>query len=287
MMLVHSLQAAGTAVATRVMSSDWLCYGVSPVVAGALGIILPYCLVHILTVIGVLNEANAINYGTKETRAEALKDMHVKIPHMTQLSASLWTSLGPSAIVNGLLSYKLFPYLFPAIASLPVVPGWETFLKQFLLMQLVGDLGLYLGHRVQHESEFLWKHCHSLHHSIGTPSAASTAYIHPVDMTLQTALPMMIAAVVVQAHPLSFLVYVVLRVGESTINHCGHDSWIINLITLKILPFRASVQHHDEHHHFSNYARNAKNYGENFVIWDWAFGTLRPAVLSATAKKVK
>ena len=32
--------------------------------------------------------------------------------------------------------------------------------------------------------------------------------------------------------------------------------------------------HHDYHHRFSNYGRNAKNYGEGFWFWDWAFGTL-------------
>jgi len=284
--MLESVQMAGTAFATQIMASELLCYGVAPVVAGALGIILPYLLVEILKRIGVLNASNAIEYGTKETREVALKTMWSKISHMTQLSATLWTSLGPSAIANGFLSYKLFPYIFPALESLPVVPGWETFLKQFLLMQLVGDLGLYIGHRVQHESEFLWKHCHSLHHSIGTPSVASTAYIHPVDMTLQTALPMMIAAVLVRAHPISFIVYILVRVGESSLNHCGHDSWVLNALTLKLLPFRASVRHHDEHHRYSNYARNAKNYGENFVIWDWLFGSLRQSTsASASAKK--
>jgi len=268
------------------MSSEWLCYGVAPVAAGALGIILPYFLVELLTATGILNASNAIEYGTEESREEALQNTYAKISHATQLSASLWTSLGPSAIANGFISYKLFPYLFPALESLPAVPGWAVLTRQFLLMQLVGDLGLYLGHRVQHESEFLWRHCHSLHHSIRTPSVASTAYIHPVDMTLQTALPMMVAAVAVQAHPISFLIYVLLRVGESSLNHCGHDSWVLNLLTLKGLPGRASVQHHDEHHHYSNYARNAKNYGENFVIWDWIFGTLRPS-MSASAKNAK
>ena len=31
---------------------------------------------------------------------------------------------------------------------------------------------------------------------------------------------------------------------------------------------------HDAHHKYSNYAENAKNFGENFLLWDWAFGTL-------------
>ena len=77
--MIYSVQAAFTAVATIAMSSDWLCYGVSPVVAGALGFILASFLVYILAAIGVLNKANAIDYCTKETREEALKNMHAKM----------------------------------------------------------------------------------------------------------------------------------------------------------------------------------------------------------------
>ena len=47
-----------------------------------------------------------------------------------------------------------------------------------------------------------------------------------------------------------------------------------NLLFLKFLPFRAGVAVHDAHHRYSNYPKNAKNFGENFWLWDWAFGTL-------------
>lgn len=45
-------------------------------------------------------------------------------------------------------------------------------------------------------------------------------------------------------------------------------------MTLKVLPFRAPIAFHDAHHKFSNHPRNARNYGEAFWLWDWAFGTL-------------
>ena len=35
-----------------------------------------------------------------------------------------------------------------------------------------------------------------------------------------------------------------------------------------------SARSHDLHHYYSNYGTNSKNYGENFWLWDWAFGTL-------------
>jgi sterol desaturase/sphingolipid hydroxylase (fatty acid hydroxylase superfamily) len=52
------------------------------------------------------------------------------------------------------------------------------------------------------------------------------------------------------------------------------DCFALDLLTLKFIPGRAKVKHHDRHHKFSNYEKNAKNFGENFWIWDWMFGTL-------------
>ena len=48
---------------------------------------------------------------------------------------------------------------------------------------------------------------------------------------------------------------------------------VVDLLTLKILPLRARIAHHDYHHKFSCHAGSAKNYGEAFWIWDWVFGT--------------
>jgi sterol desaturase/sphingolipid hydroxylase (fatty acid hydroxylase superfamily) len=63
------------------------------------------------------------------------------------------------------------------------------------------------------------------------------------------------------------------RVGENVLNHCGLDSPILTLLSLKFLPLRASPAFHDYHHRHSNYAGHAKNYAENFVVWDILFGT--------------
>ncbi len=263
-----------------ILSSPFLAYGVAPLAAGALGIILPALIVKIFEMIGVLNESNMIQYGSKTTRSAAQKTLEGKISYRTQFLTTLFTAIGPSAVINAIISWKLFPYVFPDLLTLPTFPDIRTFSFEFCTQQLLGDLFLYCGHRIQHESEFLWENFHSIHHKIDTPSVSSTAYIHFVDMTLQTAFPMMIASMIVQAHPVSFVIYVLTRVGENTFNHCGYDNWLINLLTLKFLPGKAGVKHHDEHHHFSNYSRNAKNYAESFIIWDWLFGTLRPSTIS-------
>ena len=128
--------------------------------------------------------------------------------------------------------------------------------------------------QVQHESEYLWKNYHSFHHSIGTPSPVSTLYIDEVDATLQGSLPIMFACLIIRPHPVTYSIFAGLRVAENVINHTGLDSSLMNILTLKCLPLRASIAHHDAHHRFSNYSRNAKNYAESFWVFDWMFGTL-------------
>jgi sterol desaturase/sphingolipid hydroxylase (fatty acid hydroxylase superfamily) len=263
-----------TAIATWLMSSQWLAYGAGPVLAAFLGFIVPYIFVCVLEATGLIKDEHAIDY-SKKRRKVALHELELKISIKAQLRASIWTTLGPGALSNGFLSALVLPHLFPALSSLHALPDLHTFIRQFCVMQLVGDLGLYAGHRLQHENEFLWKHYHSVHHSIDTPCVSSTAYIDAIDMTLQTALPMMLAAVASQAHPVSFLIYIFARVGENALNHCGYDHWLINFVSLKWLPGKASVRHHDQHHKYSNYGPNAKNYAENYIFWDWLFGTLR------------
>jgi sterol desaturase/sphingolipid hydroxylase (fatty acid hydroxylase superfamily) len=118
-------------------------------------------------------------------------------------------------------------------------------------------------------------------YSVGTPSPISTLYIDGMDATLQGTLPLLVAAIVARAHPVSFWCYCCLRVAENVLNHCGLESQLLTLLSFKFLPGRAAPAFHDYHHRFSNYSGNAKNFGENFVLWDHAFGT---AAAAATRK---
>ena len=84
----------------------------------------------------------------------------------------------------------------------------------------------------------------------------------------------MFACLLIRPHPVTYWVFTMLRIAENVVNHSGLDCTLLNVVTLKCLPLRAAVAHHDAHHRFSNYSRNAKNYGEAFWVWDWLFGTL-------------
>ncbi|CAK9095285.1 unnamed protein product [Durusdinium trenchii] len=209
--------------------------------------------------------------GYEKPREEALKATEEKISFWKQLRVACWTMLGPTALCNVCLTALAFPRLVATGKSFPLLPGFKDFLLRFLAMELLGDFFLYVGHRILHE--YLWDY-HKYHHLIDTPTAVSTACIDGLDATVQAGIPTMGAAVLMQPHPLTFCAYAYARVAENVLNHCGMEHWLLNLVFLKFLPGRAGVANHDAHHRYSNYAKNAKNFGENFWLWDWAFGTL-------------
>lgn len=101
-------------------------------------------------------------------------------------------------------------------------------------------------------------------------------YIHRLDATLQGGIPMALAAVILRPAPAILYLSFAARVAENAFNHSGIDHWLVDLVCLKTLPFRVSASWHDAHHKFCNHPRNARNYAESWVIWDWVFGTVQP-----------
>jgi len=209
----------------------------------------------------------------KESRRDSIAKTQLVLSYGRQFREAAWNMLGPTAVINSLLLSYILQYFVQERSTYSLTVN--EFGLHFILLQLIGDLGLYWGHRIQHEVEFLWVHCHSYHHQIRTPTAISTVCIDQIDATLQAGIPMLVAIALVRPHHLTMYAYIAARLFENVVNHSGINSVLFDIITLKVLPFRASIKHHDDHHRYSNYARNAKNYGENFVIWDRMFGTSR------------
>jgi sterol desaturase/sphingolipid hydroxylase (fatty acid hydroxylase superfamily) len=255
------------------LENKWLCWGVGPILAANVGFFVTCVLLELLA--PSLGQSQFITYSKDKSRDKFLAATQSRVSFMTQLKFCFWTMLGPTALFNGVVSAFIGDYLFPFKAGGTVVPPVTIMLLQVFLLLLIGDFGLYWGHRIQHSVPFLWKHCHSLHHTLDTPSPVSTLYIDGFDAFLQAALPILVSSLVVRPHPVSYYVYIALRLCDNAVNHCGLEPHpIIDLFTLKFLPFRASVGHHDSHHKYSGYTGAAKNYAEYFWIWDYMFGTL-------------
>lgn len=245
----------------------WLCWGLGPYIAVNLGYFGTSALLEGLIWSGTVKHG-FIEYG-EDSREEALSKQ--TLPFWTQLRVATWNIMGPMALFNVAVTAVTLPRLIRSGADAALLPTSRRFLEHFVAMELIGDFFLYVGHRILHE--WLWDY-HKFHHSISTPTPVSTACIDPLDATVQAGLPRLAAAVMTQPHPLTFCAYLMASVAENVLNHSGLDHWFTNLLFLKMLPFRASVAVHDAHHKYSNYPKNAKNFGENFWLWDWAFGSL-------------
>jgi sterol desaturase/sphingolipid hydroxylase (fatty acid hydroxylase superfamily) len=182
--------------------------------------------------------------------------------------------LGPSGLLSGMVIYFVAFVIGQLEAPTTLLPkSAPAALLQFAIMELAGDFLLYCGHRIQHDNEYLYKISHSFHHTLETPTPLGTGYVKTLDGVLQHALPVAILMVVVRPHPLTLYIYICSRISESVWNHSGIDHEVVDLITFKFLPFRAPIAHHDAHHKYSSYSKNAKNFGEAFWIWDYVFGT--------------
>ena len=257
------------------LTHPWLCWGILPIIAANIGYWIPALLLEALLCSRWAQSSRLIQRG-ESGRHNASQEERLTVASLKrQYSQAFWVLLGPTALLNGALSAVIMPILCGTPQS--TLPSLGEFLLHFVLLQLIGDFGLYVGHRIQHEVPFLWRNFHALHHSFKTPTPATTLYIDSTDATLQAGLPIVLAAACVRPHPLTGNVYILLRIAENVCNHSGLDDGLVDLITLKFLPGRARIMHHDLHHRFGGTQKdgaNAKNYGENFYLWDWAFGTL-------------
>lgn len=269
-------------------SSEWICWGIGPALAAPVTVLGCAFALEWLTDLPWAQQY-LIVYGDSESREENRRKTHEKVPWRTQLFGTMATVMGPANIVMTVLNRCSLGNLY-GVPEDPL-PAISAFAFDFVMMSLVGDFFLYWGHRVQHEVKFLWDNFHSYHHSVGTPSPISVAYINQVDATLQAAIPLFMCALIVGPHPVTYLLYAMFHLSNNVVNHSGMHAPLLNLITLKFLPFRVDNRHHDSHHRFSNYwngtGSKAKNHGEMYWIWDWAFGTLSDTKKLARHQKIR
>jgi sterol desaturase/sphingolipid hydroxylase (fatty acid hydroxylase superfamily) len=226
-----------------------------------------------LCLLSGLFDNSLITYSKTKSRSECIQATRDRISVFSQLKGCLWVLSGPTMVVSMLINVFVMDYLCPAsVRTASNWPSMGAFICQVVLMLIIGDFSLYWGHRIQHMNEFLWKSCHWYHHQLDTPTPISTVYINKTDATLQGGLPLLIASFFIRPHPYVVYAFMAIRLADNAVNHCGMDSVLINTLFLKCLPFRGSVGHHDSHHKYSNYTKNAKNFGEYFDIWDKIFG---------------
>ena len=144
------------------------------------------------------------------------------------------------------------------------LPAWYVIVGQLVFFILLDDFLFYWMHRGLHESRWIFKKVHSVHHRIMTPWAITGHYMHPLEFIAIT-LCMLIGPLLVGAHVVTLYIWIVWRQWEAAEGHAGYD---FPISPTRLIPFSDGATHHDFHH-----AKIKGNYAGFFPWADRAFGT--------------
>ena len=126
----------------------------------------------------------------------------------------------------------------------------------------------YWMHRLQHESQFLWK-LHAYHHQVTDLKALNTYVSHPIDYALRNVLVYLIVGIVGFA-PITIVISAALTFIGGAVQHCGADlkGGILNygLVTPEVHRWHHSAKVPEGYGYSCNYA-------VDFTVWDMLFGT--------------
>lgn len=139
------------------------------------------------------------------------------------------------------------------------LPLWAQILCGFLLL----ELGVYAWHRTMHNTPFLWRWFHQLHHSAERVDIWGAFYFHPFDMLGWALIGSLMLVLGFGITAEAAIVVNVVATFCSMFQHAniGTPRWLGYLITR---PESHSLHHERDVH--------ARNYGD-IPIFDMLFGT--------------
>jgi len=119
------------------------------------------------------------------------------------------------------------------------LPDAKTLFTNIVFMMLLEDLGLHCAHKFFH-IKWIYPYFHKMHHNYHTPVSVCGEYLHPIDFAVGSVIPAGIGAMILgkRLHFFTFLVYGIVRVGETGDAHSGYEfPWS----PWRILPFSTSA----------------------------------------------
>lgn len=157
---------------------------------------------------------------------------------------------------------------------------WEQWLADKSLLHLSQHMNPWLGgflayfiatfvfywwHRLRHESDFLWRHFHQIHHSPQRLEVITSFYKHPHEMIVNSILGSVIVYSILGLSMEAGAVYTLFTA-------LGEFFYHTNVRTPRWIGYIFQRPEMHRIHHQYNYHRN--NYGD-FAIWDMLFGTFQ------------
>jgi sterol desaturase/sphingolipid hydroxylase (fatty acid hydroxylase superfamily) len=181
-------------------------------------------------------------------------------------SAYVVIHYGLRVVVNGTVAVALTEAgrrVLPAgmIGTLSGAPLWV----QTVVLLLVLDFLFYVMHRLKHRWTWWWR-LHETHHSSVDLDWLATARFHPLEKLLDRVI-FLLPLVVIGASDRAILIWASVDAFFGMFIHANVD-WRIGPL---IYVFMGPEMH--RWHHSTDRARRDSNFGNNFSIFDWLFGT--------------
>ena len=137
-------------------------------------------------------------------------------------------------------------------------------LFEILFVLIIDDFFFYLLHRGMHESKYIYKKIHKIHHRANVPIPFEYIYVHPLEWMSGMIGPFIGMYFVGGIAFQSYCIYLIVRNIHEIHIHSGIKTSII----FNVIPFYGNNEHHDTHH-----ADRDGNYASTFTIWDFLFNT--------------
>ena len=150
-------------------------------------------------------------------------------------------------------------------ASVFVISESMPVYAQGMLSWFIGTFVFYWWHRARHESDFLWRCLHQIHHSAARIEILTSFYKHPLEMASNSIIISIVLFPVLGASPEAAAWFNVFAAAGEFFYHTNLRTphWIGY--------FMQRPEHHSIHHQFDVHDFN---YGD-ITWWDRLFGTFR------------
>lgn len=158
------------------------------------------------------------------------------------------------------------------------LPSSFEIIWQTLFFMIAEDTTFYWAHRFLH-LDFIYPYIHKIHHKYVNTVSISSEYAHPVEYIFGNVLTTNSGALILgkRVHGLTYFMWMVLRIAETTDGHCGYEfSWS----PYRLLPMSGGSEYHNYHH-----LAFKGNYASFFTIWDRLCNTVHHKYIEFIAKK--
>ncbi len=176
--------------------------------------------------------------------------------------------LGAANLTAGSIASGIFAHHVATGGETAIYFDLQTHGLAFTLATAVGyflltDAMLYGAHRLMHRKT-LFRYIHRVHHRWTSPTAFTSAAMHPAEFVLYQGL-MIAPLFVLPIHVGGVIAVLLYHNLIALLDHSGVD-------LASALPWQPPPRFHDDHHvHFH------VNYGQTLGVWDRVFGTWRRA----------